>query len=620
MRNKRRQDKDRGKARPDFSSSSRTYIGDDGEEHRDWVTDPVDEIKSLQDLMFWRMEQRDAGHCLPLGFGSEAHVTKRDTSALIVGPPQGSGKTSGQAIPQIISALGPVFNTSSKWDTFAGTAAPRSLRGDLYVYAPDGEEVPPGAKRVAIDFTRLCDTRDASLSIATAMVLASDGGQKAQVSGNADFFKKESAPCLALFMYYAYLHDLDMTFVQRSLASPPLPPATKVDPDKPVKRQLHMGDMAMNFARLGLMDEARLMKHYIDMTPRQADAMFSTANQAVSAYALDSVRASLHGEQFDFKAFIEGRPDEELPTMLLPDEDGGEPIQLRGAYDTLYILVADPTLVQSLVAAVEHTLRREVVKVRRKWERDYALGEREEMEPLPLTFVLDELATIAPIHDFPEQLALGNQGYLTMGFVQSPSQIRDIWGKERGSSVLTNAQNIILYRGLKEIDDLRAFSEMFGDRWYRSVSSNSGTSASTNFFDPQQNSEGQSVDYRQVRRLPPDLLGQMDPNDPDVVLWIKPDGTYKWIRNLPYYRCTPWVQILTSVVEQIAELPIDDPRRLLPIPRLSNPGSDIEVMAGRWMPRYWEASARLRHTRAATKAAISAAPHAENTVNQSKEQ
>jgi len=182
---------------------------------------------------------------------------------------------------------------------------------------------------------------------------------------------------------------------------------------------------------------------------------------------------------------------------------------------------------------------------------------------------------------------------------------------------------MIVMPGIKEADDLKALSELFGDRWYRSVSSNTGTSASTNFLDPQQNSEGQSVDYRQVRRLPPDLIAHMDVNNPDTVLWIKPDGTYRWIRNLPYYRCTPWVQVLTSVVEQIADLPIEDPRRLLPIPRLSDPGSDLSdegVQLGRWMPRYWEASARLRSTRAETKAAVSAALHAEYTLTLSKEQ
>ncbi len=276
-----------------------------------------------------------------------------------------------------------------------------------------------------------------------------------------------------------------------------------------------------------------------------------------------------------------------------------------GSYDTVFITAAEQA---NLMAPVITGFLAQLRSRRRKLFRadnDYdnpGIPDRP-----PLTFILDELATMAPIHDLLDQLAIGNEGCLTVGVLQDYSQAKHLWGNERGRGVLTLFQNLIVFRGIKDVELLRNLSDLAGQAWVDVEGWNEGSSSS-GWFDHNESS-GMSMSQHQVPKLPIDRIAQGHPHYPEAVLWVRPDATHAWVHNPAYFRSLPWTPILTQVVEDIAQLPLKDPRRLLRPPRLFETADVLQTLDGRYgfsneAFRYWRAREALDRTRRETRRLI----------------
>ncbi|MDP9430111.1 MAG: TraM recognition domain-containing protein [Actinomycetota bacterium] len=385
---------------------------------------------------------------------------------------------------------------------------------------------------------------------------------------------------MACFFFYAARYGHDMEWVVSMINNPR---------DGGAGQPFGMADMLEILANDGHEDVADAPAGLANAPDRQRASVFATASRALRAYSLPSVLATTKDPNFDMDAFVAGDPDAEQESM---NWDGDT--QLEGRYDTVFITAAEQTLIMGpVIAAFIAQLRS---RRRKLFRADTNPDRPRAVQRPPLTFVLDELATMAPIYDLPDQLAIGNEGMVTVGVLQDLSQAKRIWGTEQGKGLLTLFQNVLVFRGIRDFETLQAISAIAGQAWIEVYGSNQGTSSS-GLFDPVNQSSGMSVSQQLVPALPLDSIVRGHPQYPDAVLWLRPDGSHQWVHNAPYYRARPWVPILVQTMEDIARLPLDDPRHLLRVPHLFDGYLGRTYGLDVWEQRYWQAKDQLDRIR-----------------------
>jgi len=121
-----------------------------------------------------------------------------------------------------------------------------------------------------------------------------------------------------------------------------------------------------------------------------------------------------------------------------------------------------------------------------------------------LTFVLDEVANVAPVPELGMMLSDGGgRGMSTWAFVQSFGQLRQRWGRD-GFDTMWGATSLkMLLPGCTEADDLERISRGIGDRRVREQ-----TVTSTGWVGSAGGSS--SKQWRSERVMPPDAITQMD--------------------------------------------------------------------------------------------------------------
>src|SRR5947209_2115827 len=91
---------------------------------------------------------------LYIGVNNAGEVyTDLDTHALVLAPARSRiGKTASFGIPNTIAYRGPVVASSNKRDLATQTALMRSIQGDIWHWAIDGEKLIPGAQMLRFSF------------------------------------------------------------------------------------------------------------------------------------------------------------------------------------------------------------------------------------------------------------------------------------------------------------------------------------------------------------------------------------------------------------------------------------------------------------------------------------
>ncbi|MPZ24994.1 MAG: TraM recognition domain-containing protein [Micromonosporaceae bacterium] len=121
---------------------------------------------------------------------------------------------------------------------------------------------------------------------------------------------------------------------------------------------------------------------------------------------------------------------------------------------TLYLLGAEDAIVAPLVTA----LTAEIARTARRIASDH--GGR--LDP-PLTLALDEAALICPVPLDRWTADMGGRNVTIHIGAQSRAQLRQRWG-EVGAAIVNNASTILVFGGMRDPDDLRAFEALSGER------------------------------------------------------------------------------------------------------------------------------------------------------------
>lgn len=361
--------------------------------------------------------------------------TLEDFTLIIMGPR--SNKTSSQAVPRILSAMGAVVATSNKPDLWILTSDLRRRKGPVYGYDPG---------RIAfIDQTwwwnilaGICDFASAK-RVAThfmAGVGTNDSGR-----GNSGFFDSGSKRMLAQNLLAAAVSGRTMRDV------------------------LHWID-TYSEEPVYLLREHGFARH--------ADALDST---------LHLVPETLSGIQGGASGALECLQDEESlrwvtppHTWETPPDRDIEELDLwtlftahPGHEPTLYLMTQEGAESSGPVVAA---MVDQVFKL-----ADLASSAHGGRLDPPLTVVLDEAANICRIDDLPAKAShLGSKAVLVDVILQSYQQGMGVWGRERMGALWSASTCRIIGAGLQEESDARMLSNLIGTHevWKTSYSDGPG--------------------------------------------------------------------------------------------------------------------------------------------------
>lgn len=328
-----------------------------------------------------------------------------------------TGKT-GELACRIIDAPGPVIATSTRTDLVTLTSALRGRRGPVHIFNPSGV----GGYASTIKFSPLTGCRSPRTAAERAgdLVAASATGAGADAGGSGDrgWWAGQARDVLTVLMHAAALTDEPMSTVAGWVAAPD-------QAQSPVLRALDRSDQAAAM--------------------REVARGFFTCNDRTQTSITASIRPAL-GWLTDpvAAAAAAGTTDQLL--------DVDEFLDLAG---TLYLLGAEDAIVAPLVAA----LTAEIARTARRVAGEH--GGR--LDP-PLTLALDEAALICPVPLDRWTADMGGRNITIHIGAQSRAQLRQRWGEVGAAAILNNAATILIFGGMRDPDDLNAFSTLSGER------------------------------------------------------------------------------------------------------------------------------------------------------------
>jgi len=317
--------------------------------------------------------------------GPTVYAGWRDTIVAFMAP--GSGKTTAQAIPFVLSAPGPVIATSNKSDLWAATAALRASATGGRVWLFDPQRITYQPQAWWWDLLRGLRTVEDAHRLAGHFVLTVADENRRDLWGPAaqDLL---AALFLAASSSGHTLHD-----VAGWLNEPAVP--------TPIELLADAGFTAMAASLRGAQNGA----------VETRDGIYQTARTAARAMT-----------------------DPEIMAWVTPPRRGLLPVfdpdQFAASRDTLYLLSKSRSAAAPLIAALSDTTMR---AAERRAER---LGGR--LDP-PLVVPLDEAANICRIADLPDLYShLGSRGIIPVTILQSYEQGAAVWG-EHGMAALWGA-------------------------------------------------------------------------------------------------------------------------------------------------------------------------------------
>ncbi len=342
---------------------------------------------------------------------------------LVLGPPR-SGKTSAIVVPNVLAAPGPVVVTSTKPDVLQATLASRSEIGRCWVLDPTGAlGTPSGALQLRWSPVPSAGCWEEALVTARVMTLAAKPHSS---YGESAHWSERAQALLAPLLHAAALGGGDVRQVLSWVLRHEL-----AEPAALLARAAQAG-----VATAVAMD----VLAGIDATEeRERSGIFSTAAGTLAAYRSERALELAAQPNFDPAAF---------PTSA----------------DTVYVCA--PARYQALMAPIVVAFLEQVRAATYKAAAGAWLR-------VPVTFVLDEVANIAPLPDLPAMVSeAGGQGLLVLACLQDLSQARMRWGRAaEGFFSLFGAK--VLLPGVGDLQTLEVVSRLGGqmDVVVRSLSS-----------------------------------------------------------------------------------------------------------------------------------------------------
>ncbi|GAA1890529.1 type IV secretory system conjugative DNA transfer family protein [Streptantibioticus ferralitis] len=373
---------------------------------------------------------------------AEVRASWEDVLVAIMAPR--SGKTSGLAIPAILSAPGPVLLTSNKAanDAFTATVDARSKVGNIWTLDP--QQIAHHPRRMWWDI--LADARDlaGAKRLAGHFVAAS-----VDDSNGGDFWSTAASNTLAALFLAASSSGRPITDVLAWLASP----ADRT----PVDLLTDAGHLAV----------AAQLQGTVSGATETRDGIYETARQYASCLLDPEIAAWV-------------TPTEEVPEF--------KPSDFATSKDTLYLLSKDGGGSASAIiaAAADAVMRAAVIVAERSGGR---------LDP-PLLAILDEAANVCRISDLPDLYShLGSRGVIPLTILQSYRQGQKVWG-ETGMDALWSAATIkIIGSGMDDADFADRVSRLVGDH-----------DVQTSSISTSDGGKSTSISMRTERILPPDAI------------------------------------------------------------------------------------------------------------------
>ncbi|MEY1677711.1 type IV secretory system conjugative DNA transfer family protein (plasmid) [Gordonia hongkongensis] len=382
------------------------------------------------------MDVRDVAMCIGRVGKNLIFKTLEDFTLIIMGPR--SNKTSSQAIPRILSALGSVVATSNKPDVWILTAHLRGLLGPVYTYDP--------AQIAFVEQTWwwniLGDVRKYSDARRIATHFMAATGKNNSESGNSGFFNSSSKQLLARMILAAAVSGNTMREV-----------ITWVDTQSHEPVDL--------LAKHGHQRIALSLESQLELVPETLSGVVGGASAALECLQdEDALRWITPPDSWDEPP---AEPIEELDLWTLFTASPGHS-------PTLYLMTRDD---QDNADPVTAAIVDQVFKL----SNLAASAHGGRLDP-PLTMVLDEAANICRIENLPALASFaGSQAVIVDVILQSYQQGMGVWGREKMGAMWGASTCRIIGAGLQDRDDARMVSDLIGTHevWKDSYTYSSGS-------------------------------------------------------------------------------------------------------------------------------------------------
>ena len=379
-------------------------------------------------------------------------LTQPQHGMLVLGPPR-SGKTTGLAIPNTLAAPGPAVVTSTKPDILAATVAARAQVGRCWLLDPTGRAAaPPGVDTIRWSPVDGARTWDDSLVVARSMTRAARPGTR---RGESAHWTERAEALLAPLLHAAWLQGAG---IETALGW------VLCHNSGPARATLEMEGVGLGVQVLTGIDAT---------DPREQSGIWSSTAGVLAAYRSEQVLDHSGPVNFD-------------------------PATLATGSDTVYVCA--PARHQELMAPVV------VAFLEQARAGAYAAHNSGRPPGAPLTFVLDELANIAPIPDLAALVSEGgSQGVLTIGFLQDLSQARARWGAE-ADGLLTLFGTKVVLPGIADLNTLELVSRLAGEYDAPTRSESRGP-----WWAAGRGAPTTTRSTRRLRRLPVDAINHLEP-------------------------------------------------------------------------------------------------------------
>lgn len=350
----------------------------------------------------------------------EAHVGQEQHVGVVA--PTGVGKTYRVLSRAALNAPGALVVTSTKADLLDVIAERRAEKGRVWVFDLLDLVSWPSPMRWNI----LLGCEDTVVARARAGQLVKGGKKKESHSAgggdsNSEFFQGRARTVLQSYLHAAALGGHSIADVLQWAA------------------ELETDDTAL-----------KILREHPDADPllaRRLQSAITGASDTVSSIrqtlddALDALALQKINRQFIEKEGVDGfRPDEFVRST-----------------DTLVIIADDndPTDVTSLVAVLVDSVFQAAKTAARRTESG-------RLTP-PLRAVLDEVANICPLPDFPKMLSdLRGYGVQIIYGLQGRAQTRKTWGPEGAQMIVDNSAAQLVLGGIKDAEQLEDLSKLAG--------------------------------------------------------------------------------------------------------------------------------------------------------------
>jgi type IV secretory pathway TraG/TraD family ATPase VirD4 len=390
-----------------------------------------------------------------------------EQSLLVIGPPR-AGKTTAVAVPNVLSAPGPVVVTSTKPDILGATLQARSCLGRCWLFDPTGASgYPEGVTRLRWSPVASSSTWDTSLILARAMTAAARPFAK---RGDSAHWTERAEALIAPLLLAANLRGEGIEEVLRWVLR---------QDTRPASTTLTAGGIGLGADVLAGIDAT---------DPREQSGIWSSAAGVLAAYRSDAVL------------------DNSSPVNMAPES-------LVATSDTVYICA--PARHQDLVAPLVVAFLEQVRS------GTYAARRRGTTGP-PLTLVLDELANIAPIPDLPALVAEGGgQGLLTLACLQDLSQARQRWGEAADGFLSLFGAKLVL-PGIGDLATLELVSRLCGE-----VEIPVPSTSRSPWWSPGGGAETVTWSTRRQRRVPVESVSQQPARSAILIAGSSPPETVR---------------------------------------------------------------------------------------------